>query len=156
MGEGLFDEGVHGSGKGAGRPANPAISGNRNGKRRLFTFILAVLAGSSLFFSLYFPVPSPDTWMYLSLGREFFHQGFSVFHHDTFSYLPTLDPWASHEWLACAAQYVLHQGLGPWSLPAFKYLLGLGAAFFLFLAAGKRGASAPPPFAGPDPCVLFF
>jgi len=82
----------------------------------------------------------PDLWGYLSFGRLFSTtQKFP--YQDVFAYTPTRSIWIYHEWLSGIILYYIDHVFGPAGLQFIKYILGLGAAFLIFLTARLRGAS---------------
>ncbi len=104
----------------------------RFGVASLFlAFVLTTLASIN--------IADPDLWGFLAFGRLFWNSpGFP--YRDVFSYVPTLDPWVYHEWLAGVLFYPLYQTFGAAGIQVLRYLLGLGMIYFLFLTARKRGA----------------
>ncbi|MEW5735830.1 MAG: hypothetical protein AB1921_13310 [Thermodesulfobacteriota bacterium] len=83
----------------------------------------------------------PDFFGYLAYGR-YAWENHALPTSDPFSYLPSYPAWIFHEWLTGVLAYPLYQKLGAWPLQAARYLAGFGAAWLLYAAARRRGASA--------------
>ncbi len=81
----------------------------------------------------------PDLWGYLSFGYLFWTQpGFPF--QDPFSYMPTNELWIYHEWLTGVIFFPLYGAFGEVGLQVLRYGAALGALWFAFATALKRGA----------------
>ncbi len=82
----------------------------------------------------------PDLWGYLAFGHQFWTLP-DFPYQDSFSYMPTKEVWVYHEWLTGAIFFPLYAAFGEVSLQALRYALALGALWFAFGTALKRGAT---------------
>ena len=129
---------------------------DKTGGRLNWTYVI-VLAGmlALILGRLTTSTADPDLWGYLAFGRLFWNQaGFP--YHDIYAYTPTKEFWVYHEWLTGVIFYPLYVGAGPASLQILKYILGLGTAILIFMAARQRGAWFPATLTGLLLCSPFF
>jgi len=86
-----------------------------------------------------------DFWGCLSFGRFLWENGYFPY-QDVFSYTPTKPVWVYHEWLTGVILYPLFKYLGPAGVQLLRYVLIVSTILIMYLAAVKRGATAPVSF----------
>lgn len=111
-------------------------------KTSLTLLLLLLPVGFHLLFRLGTTDADPDLWHNLFFGRHVVTGGAFPW-VDSFIYVPARASWLVQNWLAALFYYALHEFWGPGGIQAFKYLAGCGTGALLYVAARRRGASAP-------------
>ncbi len=109
--------------------------------RRIGLILLAALTLLVFFKTLADNQADFDLWWRLATGK-LLHESGKLPLRDSFSYLPTLEPWIQHGWLTNLALYFTNLHFGGAGLQVLRWLMVLGTAVLCFLTTRQRGASA--------------
>jgi hypothetical protein len=108
-------------------------------KDRLIKPSLIFLIFSFLFNRFTSTVADPDLWGYMSFGR-LFRASRNFPYQDTFSFVPTLNPWVYHEWLTGVLFYATYESFGAAGLQLLKLCTVFLTMGIVYLTARNRNS----------------